>query len=113
MGDTSLIGITDLVAGEKDPRNLMLVFSILRVIMLEWDISNQIGTMFDSVYVYFPITFRPRPDDPYQITAQDLKERLRECLSCSSLLAQYAIPCLLDRLDSTSASVKVSPSPSR
>lgn len=40
MGDESLIGIVDLVHGEKDPRNLMLVFSILKVIMVEWDISN-------------------------------------------------------------------------
>ena len=36
----SLVGIADLVSGEKDPRNLMMIFSILRVIMIEWDISN-------------------------------------------------------------------------
>ena len=35
----STIGITDLVGGEKDPRNLMIVFSILKVVMVEWDIS--------------------------------------------------------------------------
>jgi DNA repair/transcription protein MET18/MMS19 len=26
--------------GEKDPRNLMVVFSILTVVMTEWDISS-------------------------------------------------------------------------
>jgi DNA repair/transcription protein MET18/MMS19 len=40
MGDDSLVGIVDLVTGEKDPRNLMLMFSILKVVMVEWDISN-------------------------------------------------------------------------
>ena len=40
LGNESLVGITDLVAGEKDPRNLMIVFSILKVIMMEWDISD-------------------------------------------------------------------------
>lgn len=40
MGNESLVAITDLVAGEKDPRNLMIVFSILKVIMMEWDISD-------------------------------------------------------------------------
>lgn len=40
MGDESLVGIVDLMTGEKDPRNLMLVFSILKVVMVEWDISN-------------------------------------------------------------------------
>lgn len=40
LGDETIVGITDLVSGEKDPRNLMIVFSILRVIMVEWDISG-------------------------------------------------------------------------
>ena len=107
MGDEALVGITDLVGGEKDPRNLMVVFSMLRVIMLEWDISNHVDTMFDAVYAYFPITFRPHPNDPYGITAQDLKDRLRDCLSSSSLLAPNLIPGLLEKLDSTSTMTKV------
>lgn len=40
MGDESLVGIVNLMTGEKDPRNLMLVFSILKVVMVEWDVSN-------------------------------------------------------------------------
>ena len=40
LGDESIIGITDLVSGEKDPRNLMVVFSVLKVVMVEWDISS-------------------------------------------------------------------------
>jgi len=39
MGNISIIGITDLVSGEKDPRNLMIIFSVLKVVMVEWDIS--------------------------------------------------------------------------
>ncbi|KKZ62697.1 hypothetical protein EMCG_00381 [[Emmonsia] crescens] len=42
MGDESLVGIVDLVSGERDPRNLMLIFSILKVLMVEWDISNNV-----------------------------------------------------------------------
>jgi DNA repair/transcription protein MET18/MMS19 len=107
MADESLVGITDLTSGEKDPRNLMLIFSMVRVMMLEWDISNHAQTLFDSVYAYFPITFRPPPNDPYGITAQDLKDRLRDCISSTKYLAPYAIPNLLDKLDSTSPVVKV------
>ena len=40
MGNESLVGITDLVSGEKDPRNLMIIFSILKVVMVEWDVSG-------------------------------------------------------------------------
>jgi DNA repair/transcription protein MET18/MMS19 len=47
MGDTSLVGTVDLMTGEKDPRNLMLVFSILKVIMVEWDISNHVEVSVD------------------------------------------------------------------
>ena len=39
LGTESIVGITDLVSGEKDPRNLMFIFSIFRVVMMEWDIS--------------------------------------------------------------------------
>lgn len=49
MGDISLLGVVDIMTGEKDPRNLMIVFSILRVIMVEWDISNH-----TEVCVAFP-----------------------------------------------------------
>ena len=106
MGDEALVGITDLVNGEKDPRNLMLIFSMIRVLMLEWDITNHAETLFDAVFAYFPITFRPPPNDPYGITAQDLKDRLRDCISSTHHLAPYAIPNLLDKLDSTSTNVK-------
>ncbi|KIW20921.1 hypothetical protein PV08_01500 [Exophiala spinifera] len=106
MGEESLTGIVDLVAGEKDPRNLMLIFSMLRVLMMEWDISKHVEVMFDSVYAYFPITFRPPPNDPYGITAQDLKDRLRDCLASTGALAPHTFPNMLDRLDSTSNTVK-------
>jgi DNA repair/transcription protein MET18/MMS19 len=122
MGGTFVVGITDLVNGEKDPRNLMVVFSMLRVVMIEFDITghvevsilqfetvlaNCLQTMFDSVFCYFPITFRPPPDDPYGITAQDLKDRLRSCIASTGDLAEYSFPALIDKLDSTSPNVKV------
>ena len=59
------------------------------------------------MFCYFPITFRPPPDDPYGITAQDLKTRLRDCIASTKLFAPYAFPPLLDKLDSTSPNVKV------
>lgn len=107
MGGEFLVGFLDLVGGEKDPRNLMLVFSMLKVLMVEWDIDQHSESLFDAVFAYFPITFRPPPNDPYGITAQDLKERLQECISSTGLLAPYAIPAMLDKLDSTSPNVKV------
>lgn len=93
--------------GEKDPRNLMIVFSILQVPMTEWDVSRSAQDLFDSVFNYFPITFKPPPDDPYGITAQHLKDRLRDCIAATSDFAPYAFPALLDKLDSSSMNTKV------
>ncbi|KAL8663798.1 MAG: hypothetical protein Q9202_003612 [Teloschistes flavicans] len=106
LGNEAIVGITDLVSGEKDPRSLMIIFSFLHVIMVEWDIADQAETLFDSVFCYFPITFRPPPNDPYKITAQDLKARLRNCIAASSLFAPLAFPQLIEKLDSTSPNVK-------
>lgn len=92
---------------EKDPRNLMIVFSVLQVPMTEWDIQAHAQDLFDSVFNYFPITFKPPPDDPYGITAQHLKDRLRDCIASTSDFAPYAFPALLDKLDSTSMNTKV------
>lgn len=59
MGDESLVGIVDLVSGERDPRNLMLIFSILRVLMVEWDISNnvEVSPHFFGVVMYLTNVF--------------------------------------------------------
>ncbi|KAI9869021.1 MAG: hypothetical protein M1813_002844 [Trichoglossum hirsutum] len=106
IGGDFIVGITDLVSGEKDPRNLMVVFSMLKVVIVEWDIVRHTEILFDAVYCYFPITFRPPPGDPYGITAQDLKARLRDCIAASHYFASHAFPALVDKLDSTSPSVK-------
>lgn len=92
--------------GEKDPRNLMIVFSLLQVPMTEWDISVHAQDLFEAVFNYFPITFKPPPDDPYGITAQDLKNRLRDCIAANSDFAPHAFPSLLDKLDSSSMNTK-------
>lgn len=62
--------------------------------------------LFDSVFNYFPITFKPPPGDPYGITAQQLKDRLKDCISATSAFAPFAFPALLDKLDSTSLNTK-------
>jgi DNA repair/transcription protein MET18/MMS19 len=98
MGDRFLSGYIALVDGEKDPRNLMLAFAIARVLAIEFDISAKfevrvtschlpwlflswidiaLQDLFNITFCYFPITFRPPPNDPYGITAEDLKVTLR------------------------------------
>ena len=42
MGDVFLAGYIALADGEKDPRNLILSFAMLRVILIEFDITRHV-----------------------------------------------------------------------
>jgi len=102
-----------MVDGEKDPRNLLLLFSMARVILIEFDVEAHIEVrlsvvcnentliriqdIFDVTFCYFPITFKPPPNDPYGITAEDLKIALRGCMAASPFFAKMALPLFLEK----------------
>lgn len=106
MGSTFLAGYVNLAVGEKDPRNLMLAFAIARVVLVEFDALAHIEDFFDITFCYFPITFRPPPDDPYGISADDLKQSLRLCLSATPAFGLLGIPVFLEKLTAGSPSTK-------
>jgi DNA repair/transcription protein MET18/MMS19 len=115
MGADFLNSYTKMVDGEKDPRNLMLLFSMDRVILLEFDVKDLIEVcmvssvlcrgrladnsqdFFDITFCYFPISFKPPPNDPYGITAEDLKSALRKCMAASPYFAKLALPLFLEK----------------
>ncbi|CAG8591106.1 1548_t:CDS:10, partial [Cetraspora pellucida] len=99
-------GYIQSMDGEKDPRNLLLAFSSIKLIIQEFDISSQAESLFEVTFCYFPITFKPPPDDPYGITSDDLKVALRECLSATPLFAKFAMPLLVEKLASDSNSME-------
>ncbi|EJD43759.1 ARM repeat-containing protein [Auricularia subglabra TFB-10046 SS5] len=106
MGDKFLAGYINLADGEKDPRNLILSFAMLRVILVEFGIERHVDNLFDITFCYFPITFTPPPDDPYAISADDLKSSLRMCLSGTSRFGPLAIPLFLEKLTAGSPATK-------
>jgi DNA repair/transcription protein MET18/MMS19 len=46
LGTEFLNSYTKFVDGEKDPRNLMLLFSMDRVILLEFEVSEHIDVSY-------------------------------------------------------------------
>ncbi|KAJ3516937.1 hypothetical protein NLJ89_g807 [Agrocybe chaxingu] len=106
MGKPFLDGYTTLADGEKDPRNLMIAFAIARVILIEFDISQHTETMFNILFCYFPITFRPPPNDRYGITTDDLRTSLRRCLGATPAFGPLAIPVFLEKLTAGSRATK-------
>jgi DNA repair/transcription protein MET18/MMS19 len=109
MEEEFINGIVSLAELEKDPRCLMVYFSILSVILAEWDIQEEVKNLWESVSRYYPITFRAKPDDPIGITPNELKLRLRMCMAATSEFAPMAFPFLIEKLDfQVTANVKVS-----
>ncbi|GAA5902120.1 hypothetical protein JCM8208_002481 [Rhodotorula glutinis] len=106
LGNEFISGYCALVEGEKDPRNLMVSFGIVRVILLEFDIVKNVEDLFDITFCYFPITFTPPPDDPYGISSDDLIVALRDCLSATPLFGRLAPPLFYDKMQAASEKAK-------
>ncbi|TIB39716.1 hypothetical protein E3P86_00986 [Wallemia ichthyophaga] len=106
LGGSFLSGYISSIKGEKDPRNLMLIFGMNTVILIEFDTMSHSESLFDVIFCYFPITFKPPPDDPYGISTDDLRFALRQNICSSPHFAQQAIPLLIDKLTATSGPVK-------
>ncbi|KAJ3276734.1 hypothetical protein HDV01_002787 [Terramyces sp. JEL0728] len=106
LGSEFVVGFVHVMDAEKDPRNLVLLFELARLIVLHLDYKKHAQELFEVVFCYFPITFRPPPDDPYGVTAEQLKELLRNVIASTSAFAKLAIPVLIEKLDSSSASAK-------
>ena len=102
MGSDFIRIIDSLAATERDPRNLMLVFTMIEVILNEWDqeaITETSEELYETLQRYFPISFRPKPNDPVTITANDLILKLRGCFAAYSGFAPSLFPDLIQRLD--------------
>ncbi|GJE98061.1 Dos2-interacting transcription regulator of RNA-Pol-II-domain-containing protein [Phanerochaete sordida] len=106
MGDAFLDGYISLAEGEKDPRNLLVAFAIARVLLIEFDIKHHVEALFNITFCYFPITFRPPPDDPYGITSEDLKKALRGCLNATPEFGPLAVPLFLEKITAGSPATK-------
>ena len=107
-GKDFLQGYVKMVQGEKDPRNLMVLFGVDKVLLTEWIMDRAMTEkFFDITFCYFPITFRPPPDDPYGITSDDLKVALRAAICASPAMAPLGYPLLLEKLSAAGGPAKL------
>ncbi|KAJ7509674.1 ARM repeat-containing protein [Mycena galericulata] len=106
MKSEFILPYISLAEGEKDPRNLLVAFAIAHVILIEFDPTDHIEALSNIVFCYFPITFRPPPNDPYGITTDDLRGALRRCVSANPAFGPIAIPIFLEKLAAGSPTIK-------
>lgn len=100
-----------VATGEKDPRNLMISFELNALISKELSFDPEqhkdfLLDLFDVAFCYFPISFTPPANDPYKITAGDLKLKLRMALAGQSQYAGDSFPSLIEKLTSTNPTVR-------
>ncbi|BAO41828.1 MMS19 nucleotide excision repair protein [Kluyveromyces marxianus] len=96
-----------VATGEKDPRNLLISFRLNKEITTGLNnIDKFKEELFDILFCYFPIMFRPPSNDPYKITNGDLKLALRNAISATEKFEEDAFGNLLDKLTASSPSVK-------
>ncbi|XP_028391038.1 MMS19 nucleotide excision repair protein homolog [Dendronephthya gigantea] len=86
--------------GEKDPRNLLLCFNLVQVIVKNFPITLFAEDLFEVTSCYFPIDFTPPPNDPSAISREQLILALRNCLASTSVFAPFCLPLLVEKLSS-------------
>ena len=105
-----LAGFIAAVDGEKDPRCLIVAFSLAAFLLHqapESAVTAASEALFDVLGCYFPITFTPPANDPHHITADELRSALRAALTAHPSLNAQLIPLLIDKMDDTTSSVKL------
>ena len=90
---TELINIIiDCIDEEKDPRNLLLTFQIVKELIFFISNTNLIKTYSKNLYEiisgYYPINFEPPKNIKNPITAKELSDKLNEAISLE-IFAEY------------------------
>lgn len=92
---------------EKDPNNLLLIFQILQSISKNLDITNNVQNLFDTMFRYYPISFKSSTDSQ-ESQINSLKDSLNSSLSSNDLYADELFPNLIEKYNSsTSSQVKL------
>lgn len=100
--------VVDAVDGEKDPRNILKMFSLISKISRKYfsdaqkyqDLCDQEAmqdlckSYFDTLEVYYPIEFSQPKNSPDKITAADLINALNDCFASSDKYMEYLIEVL-------------------
>ncbi|XP_034244485.1 MMS19 nucleotide excision repair protein homolog [Thrips palmi] len=101
MGPDLVYHIITSIDGERDPRNLNYLFSMLPAILRTVSLGHLTEDFFEVMACYFPVDFQPAAADPNQISREKLAFGLSECLTAIPEFCEFSIPLLLEKLDSS------------
>ncbi|XP_059586240.1 MMS19 nucleotide excision repair protein homolog isoform X2 [Alligator mississippiensis] len=108
LGTDFTFGFIQVMDGEKDPRNLLVAFQIVRDLVLKgYALGPFVEELFEVTSCYFPIDFTPPPNDPHGIQREDLIVSLRAVLASTPQFAEFLLPLLIEKMDSELQSAKL------
>ncbi|XP_010180671.1 PREDICTED: MMS19 nucleotide excision repair protein homolog [Mesitornis unicolor] len=108
LGADFTFGFIQVMDGEKDPRNLLVAFQIVRdLITKNYALGPFVEELFEVTSCYFPIDFTPPPNDPHGIQREDLILSLRAVLASTPQFAEFLLPLLIEKMDSDLQSAKL------
>ncbi|NWV94451.1 MMS19 protein, partial [Machaerirhynchus nigripectus] len=108
LGADFTFGFIQVMDGEKDPRNLLVAFQIVRdLIAKDYALGPFVEELFEVTSCYFPVDFTPPPNDPHGIQREDLILSLRAVLASTPQFAEFLLPLLIEKLDSELQSAKL------
>ncbi|XP_071420425.1 MMS19 nucleotide excision repair protein homolog isoform X1 [Pithys albifrons albifrons] len=108
LGADFTFGFIQVMDGEKDPRNLLVAFQIVRdLIAKNYALGPFVEELFEVTSCYFPVDFTPPPNDPHGIQREDLILSLRAVLASTPQFAEFLLPLLIEKLDSELQSAKL------
>ncbi|NXE29903.1 MMS19 protein, partial [Ardeotis kori] len=108
LGADFTFGFIQVMDGEKDPRNLLVAFQIVRdLIAKNYALGPFVEELFEVTSCYFPIDFTPPHNDPHGIQREDLILSLRAVLASTPQFAEFLLPLLIEKMDSDLQSAKL------
>ena len=102
-------GVIAAMDGEKDPRNLMVTFSLVTSMVagLEPASGEMAEELFDVISCYYPITFEAPPGDKFGVTGDGLRRELSAAFCATPAFAPFCLSLLADKLSSSVGNTKV------
>ncbi|KAJ0183452.1 hypothetical protein K1T71_001428 [Dendrolimus kikuchii] len=107
LGPDFVYGVISSMEGERDPRNLMFLFTTLPHFIKSIPLGHLTEEMYEVIACYYPIDFQPSPDDPAAVTRQDLANALNPCLCATPDFGENCMVLLVEKLDSSLRLAKI------
>lgn len=100
MAGDFVYGLINSIDGERDPRNLDIIFSFMPEFLSTYPLLHLAEEMFEIFACYFPIDFNPSKQDPAAITRDELSKKLTNCLVANNEFAEGTVVLAIEKLES-------------